>query len=74
METGEEHQHISCYKNKKTMVNAVNVTGGLGPQIGCFALTVNLGDKNAVSLNQVSRLLEKVRKATTLFCQNTRAT
>lgn len=74
METGEEHQHISCYKNqKKNMANAVNVTGGLGPQIGCFAHTVNLADKNAVSINQTSRLLEKVRKAATLFRHNTTA-
>lgn len=28
--------------NAKNMVNAVNATAGLGPQIGCFAHTVNL--------------------------------
>lgn len=66
--------HFLLQKQKKpNMANAVNVTGGLGPQIGCFVHTVNLADKSAVSINQVSRLLEKVRKATTLFRQNTTA-
>lgn len=35
-------------------------TDGLGPQIGCFAHTVNLAAKKAVSIDGVSRLLGKV--------------
>lgn len=37
--------------NAKNMVNAVNATAELGPQIGCFAHTVNLATKHAVSIN-----------------------
>lgn len=53
--------------NAKNIVNAVNETAGLGPQIGCFAHTVNLAAKNAVSVQQVSHLLGKVRKVVTFF-------
>lgn len=59
--------------NAKNIVNAVNETAGLGPQIGCFAHTVDLAVKNAVSLNQVSRLLGKVRKVVTFFHRSTTA-
>lgn len=48
--------------NAKNIVNAIDLAAGLGPQIGCFAHTVNLAAKSAISLNQVSRLLGKVRK------------
>lgn len=58
--------------NAKNMVNAVNATAGLRPQIGCFAHTVNLAAKNAVSISQVSRLLRKIRKVVTFFhCRTT---
>ena len=60
--------------NAKNMVNAVNATAGLGPQIGCFAHTVNLAAKNAVSINQVSRLLGKMRKVVAFFHRSTTAT
>ncbi len=53
--------------NAKNMVNAVNATAELGPQIGCFAHTVNLAAKHAVSINQVSRLLGKLRKVVSFF-------
>ncbi|XP_051806127.1 E3 SUMO-protein ligase ZBED1-like [Acanthochromis polyacanthus] len=59
--------------NAKNMVNAVNATAGLGPQIGCFAHTVNLAAKNAVSISQVSRLLGKIRKVVTFFHRSTTA-
>lgn len=53
--------------NAANIVNAVNETVELGPQIGCFAHTVNLAAKRAVSINGVSRLLGKVRKVVTFF-------
>lgn len=59
--------------NAKNMVNAVNATAVLGPQIGCFAHTVNLAAKNAVAIGQVSRLLGKIRKAITFFHRSTTA-
>ena len=52
--------------NAANIVNAVNETDGLGPQIGCSAHTVNLTAKKAVSINRLSRLLGKVRKVVTL--------
>lgn len=60
--------------NAKHMVNAVNATAGLGLQIGCFAHTVNLAAKNAVSISQVSRLLGRIRKVITFFHRSTTAT
>ncbi|XP_060719424.1 zinc finger BED domain-containing protein 4-like [Tachysurus vachellii] len=59
--------------NAKNIVNATDLAAGLGPQIGCFAHTVNLAVKSAISLNQVSRLLEKVRKVVSFFHRSTTA-
>ncbi|CAM4502813.1 unnamed protein product [Leuciscus chuanchicus] len=59
--------------NAANIVNAVNETVELGPQIGCFAHTVNLAAKRAVSINGVSRLLGKVKKVVTFFHRSTTA-
>jgi len=58
--------------NAANIVNAVNYVE-LGPQIGCFAHTVNLVARRAVSINGVSRLLGKVRKVVTFFHHSTTA-
>ena len=55
------------------VVNAIDLAAGLGPQIGCFAHTVNLAAKSAISLNQVSRLLGKVRKVVSFLHRSTTA-
>ncbi|KAJ8356661.1 hypothetical protein SKAU_G00194550 [Synaphobranchus kaupii] len=59
--------------NASNIVNAIHEADGLGPQIGCFAHVVNLAAKKAVSINPVSRLLGKVRKAVTFFHKSTTA-
>lgn len=59
--------------NAKNIVNAIDLAAGLGPQIGCFAHTVNLAAKSSISLNQVSRLLGKVRKVVSFFHRSTTA-
>lgn len=59
--------------NAPNIVNAVNETDGLGPQIGCFAHTVNLAAKKTVSINGVSRLLGKDWKVVTFFHESTTA-
>ncbi|XP_049320146.1 E3 SUMO-protein ligase ZBED1-like [Astyanax mexicanus] len=59
--------------NAKNIVNAVGLTEGLGPQISCFAHTVNLAAKSAISTAQISRLLAKVRKVVTFFHRSTTA-
>lgn len=60
--------------NAKNMVNAVNATAKLRPQIGRFARTVHLSAKRAVSVNQVSRPLGTIRKVVGFFHQSTTAT
>lgn len=60
--------------NASNIVNAVNEAEGLGPQIGCFAQTVNLAAKRALSNNPaVSRLLGKVRRVVSFFHKSTTA-
>ena len=59
--------------NAANIVNAVNETDGLWPQLDCFAHTVNLAAKKAVSINGVSRLLGKVWKVVTFFHKSTTA-
>lgn len=58
--------------NAKIIVNAIKETG-LGPQIGCFAHTINLASQKATCINQISRLLVKVRKIATFFHKSTTA-
>nr|XP_054594517.1 E3 SUMO-protein ligase ZBED1-like [Nothobranchius furzeri] len=53
--------------------HTINETVELGPQISCFAHSVNLAAKRAVSINGVSRLLGKVRKVVTFFHRSTTA-
>ncbi|XP_041834649.1 zinc finger BED domain-containing protein 4-like [Melanotaenia boesemani] len=52
--------------NARNIVSAVSESG-LGPQIGCFAHTINLASQKATELNQISRLLGKVRRIVTFF-------
>lgn len=52
--------------NARNKVNAV-IEAGMGPQIGCFAHTINLASQKATSLNQLARLLGKVRRVVTFF-------
>ncbi|KAM9853513.1 E3 SUMO-protein ligase ZBED1-like [Aulostomus maculatus] len=60
--------------NAPNIVNAVNEAEGLGPQIGCFAHTVNLAAKRALSNNPaVSRLLGKVRRVVSFSHKSTTA-
>lgn len=58
--------------NAKIIVNAIKETG-LGPQTGCFAHTINLASQKATCINQISRLLVKVRKIVTFFHKSTTA-
>lgn len=59
--------------NAKNMVNAIKAAAVLGPQIGCFAHIFNLAAKQAVALQQISRLMSKVRKVVKFFHNSTTA-
>lgn len=52
--------------NARNIVNAVGAAG-LGPQIGCFAHVINLASQKAMAVQQISRLLAKIRKIVTFF-------
>uniref|UniRef100_A0A3B1JJI0 Zinc finger BED domain-containing protein 1-like n=1 Tax=Astyanax mexicanus TaxID=7994 RepID=A0A3B1JJI0_ASTMX len=58
--------------NAKNIVNASNAAG-LSPHIGCFAHTVNLASQKGLGVNQISRLLGKVRRVVTFFHKSTTA-
>ncbi|XP_051998856.1 E3 SUMO-protein ligase ZBED1-like [Xyrauchen texanus] len=58
--------------NAKNIVNAVNAAG-FSPNIRCFAHTVNLASQRGMSVNQMSRLLGRVRKVVTFFHRSTTA-
>ncbi|KAM3874432.1 E3 SUMO-protein ligase ZBED1-like [Diretmus argenteus] len=58
--------------NAKNQVNAV-IEAGLGPQIGCFAHVINLASKRAISVNQMDRLLGRIRKVVSYFHRSTTA-
>lgn len=58
--------------NAKNIVNASNAAG-LSPHIGCFARTVNLASQKGLGVNQISRLLGKVRRVVTFFHKSTTA-
>ncbi|KAJ8353394.1 hypothetical protein SKAU_G00209610 [Synaphobranchus kaupii] len=58
--------------NARNIVNAVS-EAGLGPHIGCFAHTLNLASQKAMAVNQVSRLLGKIRRAVSFFHRSTTA-
>ena len=53
--------------------NIVNVVyeEGPGPQIACFAHTLNLASQKDMAVNQVSRLLGKIRRAVSFFHRST---
>lgn len=56
--------------NARNIVNAVTAAG-LGPQIGCFAHTINLAAQKGMTVQQVSHLLAKMRKIVTFFHRST---
>ncbi|KAM3858869.1 E3 SUMO-protein ligase ZBED1-like [Diretmus argenteus] len=58
--------------NAKNQVNAV-IEAGLGPQIGCFAHVINLASKRGISVNQMDRLLGRIRKVVLYFHRSTTA-
>ncbi|KAL0202013.1 hypothetical protein M9458_000031 [Cirrhinus mrigala] len=58
--------------NAKNIVNAVEVAG-FSPNIRCFAHTVNLASQKGMGVNQMSRLLGRVRKVVTFFHRSTTA-
>lgn len=53
--------------NARNVVNAVVEAAGLGPQIGCFAHVINLASQKAMAVQQIARLLVKIRKIVTFF-------
>lgn len=59
--------------NARNIVNAVVGAAGLGPQIGCFAHVINLASQKAMAVQQISRLLAKIRKIVTFFHRSTTA-
>lgn len=59
--------------NAQNMVNAIKEAARLGPHIGCFAHILNLAAKKAVALQQISHLLNKVRRVVTFFHKSTTA-
>lgn len=58
--------------NAKNIVNASNAAG-LSPHIGCLAHTVNLASQKGLGVNQISRLLGRVRRVVTFFHRSTTA-
>ncbi len=58
--------------NAKNIVNAVEAAG-FSPNIRCFAHTVNLASQKGMGVNQMSRLLGRVRKVVTFFHRSTTA-
>ena len=58
--------------NAINVANAV-VAAGFSPHIQCFAHTVNLGAQRGMAVNQMSRLLGRVRKVVTFFHKSTTA-
>lgn len=58
--------------NARSIVNAVK-EAGLGPQIGCFAHTIKLAAPKAKGLNQVSRVLARVRRFVSFFHRSSTA-
>ena len=52
--------------NAKNQVNAV-IEAVLGPQIGCFAHVINLASQGGISVNQMDRLLGRIRKVVSFF-------
>lgn len=56
----------------RNIVNAVEMAG-FSPHIRCFAHTVNLAAQKGMAVNQVSRVLGRVRKVVTFFHKSTTA-
>ncbi|CAI5689139.1 unnamed protein product [Oreochromis niloticus] len=56
--------------NAKNIVNAV-IAAGLGPQIGCFAHTVNIAAQEGIAVQKVSHLLAKMRRIVSFFHRST---
>lgn len=58
--------------NAKNIANAVELAG-FSPHVRCFAHTVNLAAQRGLGVQQVSRLLGRVRKVVTFFHRSTTA-
>lgn len=58
--------------NAKNIVNASHAAGS-SPHVGCFAHTVNLASQKGLGVNQISRLLGRVRRVGTFFHRSTTA-
>ncbi|KAI4829903.1 hypothetical protein KUCAC02_001563 [Chaenocephalus aceratus] len=58
--------------NARNIVNAIS-EAGLGPQIGCFAHTINLAAQKSTGINKVSRLLSRIRSVVSFFHRSTTA-
>ncbi|XP_042070641.1 E3 SUMO-protein ligase ZBED1 [Haplochromis burtoni] len=56
--------------NAKNIVNAVTAAG-LGPQIGCFAHTINIAAQKGMAVQKVSHLLAKMRRIVSFFHRST---
>nr|XP_054592988.1 E3 SUMO-protein ligase ZBED1-like [Nothobranchius furzeri] len=56
--------------NARNIVNSVTAAG-LGPQIGCFAHTINIAAQKGMAVSKVSHLLAKMRKIVTFFHRST---
>ncbi len=52
--------------NAKNQVNAVK-EAGLGPCIPCFAHVINLASQKGISVNQMDRLVWKIKKVVSFF-------
>lgn len=56
--------------NAKNIVNAVTAAG-LGPQIGCFAHTINIAAQKGMAVQKVSNHLAKMRRIVFFFHRST---
>ena len=58
--------------NAQNIVNA-SKQAGMSPHIGCFAHTLNLATQKGLGVNQMSRILGKVRRIVAFFHRSTTA-
>jgi hypothetical protein len=58
--------------NAKSQANAV-IEAELGPQIACFAHVIHLASQRGISVNQMDRLLGRIRKVVSFFHRGTTA-
>ncbi|KAK6169559.1 hypothetical protein SNE40_020592 [Patella caerulea] len=53
--------------NAANIINAVQVSESLGPNIRCFAHTINLASQKGLAVPSVNRILGKIRKIASYF-------